>query len=169
MKRVRSSPACAPKPPVLRPGDAAAALIQLADGRYLLQLRDARPDIFYPDHWGCFGGALDPGETPEAALVRELHEELGLDPGENPMTRFTRFTHDFGFAGLGTVERTYFHLALPDAAGLRLGEGASVAAFAAEQALQDLRMVPYDAFALWMHHNRARIGHVAAAAAGEIH
>jgi 8-oxo-dGTP pyrophosphatase MutT (NUDIX family) len=151
---------------MLRPGDAAAALIQLADGRYLLQLRDARPDIFYPDHWGCFGGAIDAGETPEAALIRELHEELDLDLGENPMTRFTCFTHDFGFAGLGTVDRTYFHLSLPDVVGLRLGEGADIAAFPADEALRDLPMVPYDAFALWMHHNRARIGRVSA---GETH
>jgi len=148
---------------VLLPGDAAAALIELADGRYGLQLRDAKPDIFYPDHWGCFGGAIDAGETPEAALVRELHEELGLDLVESPMIRFTRFTHDFGFAGLGMIDRTYFHVSLPDIAALRLGE---VGAFAAEQALRDLRMVPYDAFALWMHHNRARIGRVVA---GEAH
>jgi 8-oxo-dGTP pyrophosphatase MutT (NUDIX family) len=162
MKRARSSLASAPESPMLRPGDAAAALIQLADGRYLLQLRDARPDIFYPDHWGCFGGAIDPGETPQAALLRELYEELGLKLGEGPMTRFTRFTHDFGFAGLGAVDRTYFHLVLPDTVGLRLGEGADIKAFPVDQALQDLRMVPYDAFALWMHHNRARIGRVAA-------
>ena len=143
--------------PILRPADAAAALIQLTDGRYVLQLRDARPDIFYPDHWGCFGGAIDPGETPEAALVRELDEELGLRLVESAVTRFTRFTHDFGFAGLGTIDRIYFHLSLPDIAGLRLQEGAGIAAFAAEEALQGLRMVPYDAFALWMHHNRGRI------------
>jgi 8-oxo-dGTP pyrophosphatase MutT (NUDIX family) len=147
---------------MLRPGHAAAALIQLTDGRYLLRLRDARPDIFYPDHWGCFGGAINPGETPEASLVRELQEELGLDLVESPMIRFTRFTHDFGFAGLGTIDRTYFHVSLPDITALRLGEGADVAAFAADEALQDLRMVPYDAFALWMHHNRERIGRVAA-------
>lgn len=166
MKRVRLSPEPPPKSPMLWPGDAAAALIQLADGRYLLQLRGARPDIFYPDHWGCFGGAIDPGETPEIALVRELREELGLELGGRPMTQFTRFTPDFRFAGLGTVDRTYFHLRLSDFAGLRLGEGADIAAFAAEQALQDVRMVPYDAFALWMHHNRGRIGCVAS---GEAH
>jgi 8-oxo-dGTP pyrophosphatase MutT (NUDIX family) len=142
--------------PKLRPGDAVAALIQLADGRYVLQLRDAKPDIFFPDCWGCFGGAIDSGETPEAALVRELGEELGLKLAASAATRFTRFTHDFGFAGLGAVGRTYFHVSLPDMAGIRLGEGAAIGAFAAEQALQDLRMAPYDAFALWMHYSRGR-------------
>jgi 8-oxo-dGTP diphosphatase len=141
----------------LRPENAAAALIQLRDGRYILQLRDARPDIFYPDHWGCFGGAIDAGETPEAALIRELDEELGLKLAENTAKRFTRFTHDFGFAGLGSIDRIYFHLPLSDMAGLRLQEGARVAAFVADEALHRLRMVPYDSFALWMHHNRGRI------------
>jgi 8-oxo-dGTP pyrophosphatase MutT (NUDIX family) len=148
--------------PKLRPGAAVAALIELTDGRYVLQLRDARPDIFFPDHWGCFGGAIDCGETPEAALVRELDEELGLKLVESAVSRFTRFSHDFGFAGLGTIDRIYFHLPLPDMAGLRLGEGAGIAAFEAKEALRDLRMVPYDSFALWIHHNRGRFEGVAA-------
>ena len=148
--------------PILRPEHAAAAIIQLTDGRYVLQLRDSKPDIFYPHHWGCFGGAIEAGETPEAALVREIGEELGLSVGTTGFTRFTRFTHDFTFAGLRTIERTYFHLPLADLAGLRLGEGADIAAFPAQHALEKLRMVPYDAFALWMHHNRNRIGPVAA-------
>jgi 8-oxo-dGTP pyrophosphatase MutT (NUDIX family) len=66
----------------LRPASAVAALLQLADGRYVMQLRDSNPGIFYPDHWGCFGGAVDAGEEPVAALVRELAEELAvkIDP-----------------------------------------------------------------------------------------
>ncbi|MFH1143294.1 MAG: NUDIX domain-containing protein, partial [Candidatus Eisenbacteria bacterium] len=31
------------------------------------------------DHWDLFGGKLEPGETPVAALVRELEEELAID------------------------------------------------------------------------------------------
>jgi 8-oxo-dGTP pyrophosphatase MutT (NUDIX family) len=144
--------------PILQPEDAVAALIQLTDGRYVLQLRDAKPHIFYPDYWGCFGGAIDSGETPEAALVRELGEELGLSLSQDSFTRFTCFTHDFTFAGLRTIERLYFHLSLSDLEGLCLHEGADIAAFSAQQALEELRIVPYDAFALWMHHNRERIG-----------
>jgi len=37
------------------------------------------------------------------------------------------------------------------------GEGADVAAFEAERLLAMPRVVPYDAFALWMHHARGRI------------
>src|SRR6266481_8073098 len=72
----------------LRPAHAVAALLQLSDCRYLMQLRDSNPDIFYPDHWGCFGGAVDPGEAPAAALVRELGEELALGVRPADVNRF---------------------------------------------------------------------------------
>jgi 8-oxo-dGTP pyrophosphatase MutT (NUDIX family) len=143
----------------LRPAHAVAALLRLADGRYLMQLRDSNPAIFYPDHWGCFGGAVDPGETPLAALVRELAEELSavVDPAD--VTRFTEFTFDFAFAGDGVRIRTYYTVTLPqaDLGGLVLGEGAELGAFAAETLLAMPRVVPYDAFALWMHHARGRV------------
>jgi hypothetical protein len=44
------------------------------DGRWLMQLRDEIPTIVAPGCWGLFGGHLDPGETPEQALRRELLE-----------------------------------------------------------------------------------------------
>ena len=143
----------------LRPAHAVAALLQLSDGRYVMQLRDSNPDIFYPEHWGCFGGAVDPGEAPAAALVRELEEELAVRVVPSAVTRFTEFTFDFGFAGDGVRLRTYYAVTLPqaDLDGLVLGEGADLAAFAAESLLAMPRVVPYDAFALWMYHARGRI------------
>jgi 8-oxo-dGTP pyrophosphatase MutT (NUDIX family) len=143
----------------LRPAHAVAALLQLADGRYLMQLRDSKADIFYPDHWGCFGGAVDTGEAPVAALVRELEEELQVVMMAADATRFTEFSFDFGFAGDGIRLRTYYAVTLPQAGldGLVLGEGADFAAFEAESLLAMPRVVPYDAFALWMHHARGRI------------
>jgi 8-oxo-dGTP pyrophosphatase MutT (NUDIX family) len=143
----------------LRPSHAVGALLQLSDGRYLMQLRDSNPDIFYPDHWGCFGGAVDAGEAPAAALLRELEEELGVILQPADAARFTEFTFDFGFAGDGIRTRTYFAVTLPRANthGLILGEGADLGAFEAEMLLAMPRVVPYDAFALWMHHARARI------------
>ena len=143
----------------LRPAHAVAALLQLSDGRYVMQLRDSNPAIFYPDHWGCFGGAVDPGEAPADALVRELREELAVVVKPADAIRFTEFTFDFGFAGDGIRVRTYYAVTLPQSGldGLVLGEGADFAAFELERLLAMPRVVPYDAFALWMHHARGRI------------
>ena len=143
----------------LRPAHAVAALLQLSNGRYLMQLRDSNPDIFYPDHWGCFGGAVEAGEAPAVALVRELEEELAVAVPAADVTRFTEFSFDFGFAGDGIRLRTYYAVTLPRAGidGLVLGEGAGLAAFEAEKLLAMPRVVPYVAFALWMHHARGRI------------
>jgi 8-oxo-dGTP pyrophosphatase MutT (NUDIX family) len=46
------------------------------EGKFLLQLRDDLPYIRYPGQWGLFGGHLEPEETPEEALIRELQEEI---------------------------------------------------------------------------------------------
>ena len=50
-----------------------AAVITDSDGRILLVRKRNTPFFMQP------GGKLDAGETPEQALIRELHEELQLD------------------------------------------------------------------------------------------
>jgi 8-oxo-dGTP diphosphatase len=45
---------------------------------FLLQLRDLIPTIENPGEWGAFGGAIEVGEKFDAALYRELIEELGV-------------------------------------------------------------------------------------------
>ena len=57
----------------------AAALID-ADGRVLVQQRPA--DKAMGGLWEFPGGKVEPGETPEAALIRELREELGIETQE---------------------------------------------------------------------------------------
>jgi 8-oxo-dGTP pyrophosphatase MutT (NUDIX family) len=54
-----------------------AIAILYRDDKFLFQLRDDIPNIVYPGHWGLFGGHLDPGETPDIAVARELLEEIG--------------------------------------------------------------------------------------------
>jgi mutator protein MutT len=46
-------------------------------GRYLITLRPA--DAHCGDLWEFPGGKVDPGETPESCLVREIREELGME------------------------------------------------------------------------------------------
>jgi 8-oxo-dGTP pyrophosphatase MutT (NUDIX family) len=59
--------------------EVALALLQ-RQGQWLMQLRDDIPGIIAPGCWGLFGGHLDPGETPEQALRRELLEEISWQP-----------------------------------------------------------------------------------------
>ncbi|MCC2976376.1 (deoxy)nucleoside triphosphate pyrophosphohydrolase [Sphingomonas sp. PL-96] len=54
----------------------AAALVD-GDGRVLVQQRPQ--GLPMAGLWEFPGGKVEPGELPEAALVRELHEELGIE------------------------------------------------------------------------------------------
>lgn len=48
----------------------------------LIQLRDDDPNIVAPGCWGLFGGHIEVNETPNEAVLRELHEEIGWKPKE---------------------------------------------------------------------------------------
>ena len=63
-------------PPGLHPVDVVAAVITDARGRILLARRTRNRDL--AGLWEFPGGKREPGETPEAALARELQEELGI-------------------------------------------------------------------------------------------
>jgi 8-oxo-dGTP diphosphatase len=78
-----------PKPIVLV---AAVALID-ADGRVLLAERP--PGKHLAGMWEFPGGKVTPGETPEAALVRELDEELGIDVHASCLAPFTFASHSY--------------------------------------------------------------------------
>ena len=54
----------------------ATGVLQRADGRVLVSLRpEGKP---WPGYWEFPGGKIEPGEAPEAALARELEEEIGI-------------------------------------------------------------------------------------------
>jgi len=139
-------------------GDAVAAIILLEDGRYLLQLRDEMESIWYPGHWGCFGGGVDPGEGVIDALHRELREELSYEIREAQF--FYDFQFDLGGLQLGQYYRRYYlvRMTLEEMTCLKLAEGAAVQAFDSDTILDSLKLSPYDAFALFLHAHAFRIG-----------
>ena len=98
------------------------------DGKFLLQLRDQKPDIIYPGHWGAFGGEINSGETPEAGGMRELREEIGFSP---PVLFFFK---DY-LVGDWVLHVFYCELTLP-LSRLSLNEGSDMGLFAKEEILK---------------------------------
>ncbi len=143
----------------LVPDDAVAALILDEAGRYLLQHRDPLPQIWFPDNWGCFGGAVDPGESDEAALARELDEELGLKPGSYQAQFFTWIDFDYSFCGKKSMRRIFYEVRASESvlANLVVKEGRAMARFTGREALDLKRLTPYDNWVLWLHVNQERI------------
>jgi 8-oxo-dGTP pyrophosphatase MutT (NUDIX family) len=76
-------PAGAPAP-MLKRAAVAIVLVEAgdaADGTALVLTRRAAGLRSHGGQWALPGGRCDEGETPVAAALRELHEELGLEPG----------------------------------------------------------------------------------------
>jgi len=78
----------------------AVALVD-ADGRVLLAERPAGKSM--AGLWEFPGGKVRAGETPEAALIRELKEELGIDVTASCLAPFTFASHSYAD----------FHLLMP--------------------------------------------------------
>ena len=70
----------------------AAALIDV-DGRVLLSQRPEGKSM--AGLWEFPGGKIEQGESPEAALIRELDEELGIDTKESCLAPLTFTSHDY--------------------------------------------------------------------------
>jgi len=135
--------------------NSAVAVILVDGSKYLMQLRDQKPTIFYPGHWGLFGGAVDDGESPEHAVRRELDEELAFRPTE--IKFLTEFNFDLELIGCGKIYRRYYEIRAKgeEIASLSLTEGSALEAFVPE-ILFTLRLTPYDSFALWLHYLKQR-------------
>lgn len=72
---------------------AAAALVD-ADGRVLVAQRPSGKHL--AGAWEFPGGKVELGEPPELALVRELHEELGIDTTASCLAPCGFASHAYG-------------------------------------------------------------------------
>lgn len=70
----------------------AVALIDI-EGRVLLAQRPEGKSM--AGLWEFPGGKVESGETPEAALVRELHEELGIETWNSCLAPLTFASHSY--------------------------------------------------------------------------
>ena len=70
----------------------AVALID-GDGRVLIAQRPEGKKL--AGLWEFPGGKVEPGETPEAALIRELNEELGIETKEACLAPLSFVSHAY--------------------------------------------------------------------------
>lgn len=96
-------------------------------GAVLLQLRDAKDWIPFPDMWAVPGGMLEPGEEPLACIVREVREELGIDLAPADVTFLGTTTRSYG------VEHTFTARLNAPAGSIALTEGQRVEWFSPER------------------------------------
>jgi 8-oxo-dGTP diphosphatase len=114
----------------------AVALID-RDGRVLLAQRP--PGKSMAGLWEFPGGKVEPGETPEAALIRELQEELGINTWASCLAPLTFASHAYAD----------FHLLMPLFAcrkweGIPQGKEGQTLAWARATDLRDYPMPPAD-------------------------
>jgi 8-oxo-dGTP diphosphatase len=114
----------------------AAALID-AENRILVAQR--LPGGSLAGLWEFPGGKIEPGETPEAALVRELDEELGVSVAATALAPVTFVSHAY----------PDFHLLMllylcRDWQGTPVGQQGQPLRWEAAGALADLPMPPAD-------------------------
>jgi 8-oxo-dGTP diphosphatase len=107
----------APRPVV----DVAVGVLIRADGRFLLA---SRPEgKVYAGYWEFPGGKLEKGESVEAALARELHEELGITVAVSAVQRWREQMVDYPHA----LVRLHFCQVREWQGELDMREGQSVA------------------------------------------
>jgi len=115
---------------------AAVALID-PEGRVLMAQRPEGKSM--AGLWEFPGGKIEPGETPEIALIRELQEELGIDTWASCLAPLTFASHSY----------EAFHLLMPLFAcrkwkGIPQGQEGQALKWVRPDALKDLPMPAAD-------------------------
>ena len=134
--------------------DSVAALLVTANGKYVLQRRDEKAAVDFPGFVGLFGGAVEDHESPEAALVRELEEELAFAPTR--VTPFATLIFDERPSKGWFCRRIYFEVPIEAAeiSALDVREGRGMDVLDCRSIAQLPAVIPYDLCAILMHDRR---------------
>ncbi len=137
--------------------EGAAALLVTPEHRYLMQLRSNIPELHLANHWGLFGGHIEPQETPIEALRRELIEELEFSPRH--ISWFTEISYRIPITNFGPIHKTFFEVPVASAevAEMRLHEGDGMRLFSFEELAHQPNTVPWDFFGVLLHVRRWEI------------
>ena len=90
------------------------------DGRTLMLHRTKKPNDVHEGKWTGLGGKLEPGETPEACVIREVREECGLEirePAFRGVLTFPAFAHGEDWYVFVFVAREFTGTLIPSTEG----------------------------------------------------
>ncbi len=109
----------------------ASAIPFNSEGKILLQLRDDRHDLHYPNCWTTLGGAVELGETFDEAIRRELLEEIEIDL---PVKLWKIQNYETELKGQKYLVETYTYVGRIDrpVSEIKLNEGQALGYFAEE-------------------------------------
>lgn len=106
-------------------------------GEVLMQHRDNKPGIFYPDYWGYPAGSVEEGEDFKEAAKRELKEESGYVAEELYELVDETYTRTDG----ETVNRHIYWTRYDGKQAIQLNEGQEMR-FVSHEFLTDKKMLP---------------------------
>jgi len=119
----------------------------------LLQKRDNKKNIFFPNYFGLFGGAIEKKETKLNAIQREIFEELNIFIEKKRFNYLTSIKIDFFKIIKKKFERTFYYFEIRDneIKNIKLREGSAMIWSNLYDNYANIKLVPYDSFAIWLY------------------
>jgi len=122
--------------------------IIVVKNNYLLQLRDNKKNIYYPNFWGIFGGRVEKSEKYNKALEREIKEETNL------IVTVSRMILSVNYKMIGLKKKhniTYYECKISEKRKIILTEGRKYKFFSFNQ-IKKLNIIPMDFAAINSHY-----------------
>ena len=124
--------------------------IIVVKNKYLLQLRDNKKDIFFPNFWGLFGGRLEKNEDHSKSVKREIKEETNL------VIKVLKKVLKVDFTMIGLRKKRniiYFDCKVINSKKIILREGQKYSFFSFNE-IKRLKIVPMDFVAINCHYHK---------------